>query len=197
MKNALLPVILTIAAVAASACTGFERQSGLTAPTAAGNNSMLGSWTSSSIIPTPSTCTDFKWTVSEQTALAAKGAFSATCAGDLKLTGIAQGGFTTASAIAWSAQGNATGPGLTSAQAHSVFERRYPTGSRPLPIGLYVSRKIVEAHGGEVGVDSTPSVGATFWFALPVQAWAGRRAPASPVTRHRPPERPGRLLAGH
>lgn len=60
------------------------------------------------------------------------------------------------------------GPGLTSAQAHSIFERRYPTGSRPLPIGLYVSRKIVEAHGGEVGVDSTPSVGATFWFALPV-----------------------------
>lgn len=60
------------------------------------------------------------------------------------------------------------GPGLTSAQAHAIFERRYPTGSRSLPIGLYVSRKIVEAHGGEVGVDSTPSVGATFWFALPV-----------------------------
>lgn len=114
MKNALLPVIFAIAAVAASACTSFERQSGLTAPTAAGNNSMLGSWTSASLIPTPSSCTDFKWTVSEQTALAAKGAFSATCAGDLKLTGIAQGGFTTASAIAWSAQGNATGPGLTS-----------------------------------------------------------------------------------
>lgn len=62
------------------------------------------------------------------------------------------------------------GPGLTSAQAHSIFERRYPTGGRPLPIGLYVSRKIVEAHGGEVGVDSTPSIGATFWFALPVMA---------------------------
>lgn len=60
------------------------------------------------------------------------------------------------------------GPGLTSTQAHAIFERRHPAGGRTQPIGLYVSRKIVEAHGGEVGVDSTPSVGTTFWFALPV-----------------------------
>lgn len=62
------------------------------------------------------------------------------------------------------------GPGLTSAQARAIFERRYPTGTRALSIGLYVSRKIVEAHGGKVGVDSTPSVGATFWLTLPVTA---------------------------
>lgn len=60
------------------------------------------------------------------------------------------------------------GPGLTSAQSRAIFERRYPTGTRSLPIGLYVSRKIVEAHGGKVGADSTPSVGAAFWFTLPV-----------------------------
>ena len=45
----------------------------------------MGSWTSSSLIPSPSTCTDFKWNVSEQTADSAKGSFSATCANDLKL----------------------------------------------------------------------------------------------------------------
>ncbi len=61
-----------------------------------------------------------------------------------------------------------SGPGLTSAQAKAIFERRYPTGTRALPIGLYVSRKIIEAHGGKVGVESTPSVGATFWFTMPV-----------------------------
>lgn len=114
MKNRILVAVFSMAAVAASACTGFERQSGLTGPSAAGNNSMLGTWTSSSIIPAPSTCTDFKWTVSEQTAISAKGAFSATCAGQLRLTGIAEGAFTTPTQVSWKAQGNATAPGLTS-----------------------------------------------------------------------------------
>ncbi|MBA3457007.1 MAG: hypothetical protein H0T42_28220 [Deltaproteobacteria bacterium] len=60
------------------------------------------------------------------------------------------------------------GPGLTATQSRAIFERRNPAAARTQPIGLYISRKIVEAHGGEVGIDSTPSVGATFWFALPV-----------------------------
>lgn len=114
MKNCTLLVVLSISAAAAAGCTGFERQSSLTAPTAAGNNSLLGNWTSATIIPTPSTCTEFQWNVSEQTATSAKGSFSATCPGDLKLTGTAQGAFTSPTAISWSAQGNATAPGLTS-----------------------------------------------------------------------------------
>jgi hypothetical protein len=114
MKNRLCLIILSATAVAAASCTSLERQSSLTSPTAAGNNSLMGSWTSSTLIPTPSTCTDFKWNVSEQTGTSAKGAFSATCPGDLKLTGTAEGAFTSAAAIAWSADGNATAPGLTS-----------------------------------------------------------------------------------
>jgi hypothetical protein len=114
MKNRLCLIILSATAFAAAGCTSLERQSSLTAPTAAGNNSLMGSWTSSTLIPTPSTCTDFKWNVSEQTGTSAKGAFSATCPGDLKLTGTAEGAFTSAAAIAWSADGNATAPGLTS-----------------------------------------------------------------------------------
>jgi hypothetical protein len=114
MKNRLCLIILSATALAAAGCTSLERQSSLTSPTAAGNNSLMGSWTSSTLIPTPSTCTDFKWNVSEQTATSAKGAFSATCPGDLKLTGTAEGAFTSAAAIAWSADGNATAPGLTS-----------------------------------------------------------------------------------
>ena len=74
----------------------------------------MGSWTSSSLIPSPSSCTDFKWNVTEQTGTSAKGSFTATCASDLKLTGTAQGAFTAAGAIAWTATGNATAPGLTS-----------------------------------------------------------------------------------
>ena len=114
MKNRTLLVALSIAAASAAGCTGVEHDSSPAGPTAAGSNSLLGAWTSSSVIPSPSTCTDFVWTVTEQTGTSARGSFSATCAGELKLTGVAQGAFTSPSAIAWSASGNATGPGLTS-----------------------------------------------------------------------------------
>jgi hypothetical protein len=72
----------------------------------------MGNWTSSSLIPTPSTCADFKWNVTEQTATSARGSFSATCANDLKLTGTAQGNLS-GSTIDWSAQGVATAPGIS------------------------------------------------------------------------------------
>jgi hypothetical protein len=114
MRNRLLLIVFSVTTVAAAGCTSLERESSLTSPSAGGNNSLLGSWTSSSLIPTPSACTDFKWNVSEQTGTSAKGSFSATCAGDLKLTGTAQGSFSAPTAIAWSAEGNATAPGLTS-----------------------------------------------------------------------------------
>ena len=113
MKKTLRLISFSFLA-AAAACTSIERESSLTSPSAGGNNSLLGNWTSSTLIPTPSTCSGFDWKVSEQTGTSAKGSFSATCPGDLKLTGVAQGGFTSPAAIAWTAEGNATGPGLTS-----------------------------------------------------------------------------------
>jgi hypothetical protein len=114
MKNRILMAIISVAASAAMGCAGFEHRSSSTEPSAAGNNSLLGNWTSSTLIPTPSTCTDFKWNVTEQTATSAKGSFSASCPGDLKFTGQAQGTLTSPVQINWSATGNATGPGLTS-----------------------------------------------------------------------------------
>jgi hypothetical protein len=111
MRNRAL---IAIVIAAAAGCTSFERKSSLTGPTAAGTSSLLGTWTSSSIIPSPSSCTDFKWNVTEQTGTSAKGSFSATCAGDLKLAGTAQGVLQNTSTIAWSAQGTATAPGLPS-----------------------------------------------------------------------------------
>ena len=114
MTNRLLPIILSISAILTTGCIGFERESSLTGPTAISTNALMGSWSAANLIPSPNTCTDFVWNVSEQTATSAKGAFSATCAGDLKVNGTAQGALTTSGAISWSAQGNATAPGLTS-----------------------------------------------------------------------------------
>ena len=109
----LAPLALCLA-VAASTAACFEYESGksTTGPSAAGSGSLMGNWTSSSLIPTPSTCADFKWNVTEQTATAARGSFSATCANDLKLTGTAQGTLT-GSTIDWNAQGVANAPGIS------------------------------------------------------------------------------------
>lgn len=114
MKNRTLMVMLAVSAVAVSGCFSFEHTSSVTEPGITGTNALMGTWTSSNLIPSPSACSDFKWTVSEQTATRAKGAFSASCAADLKLSGTAEGELTSGTSLKWSASGNATAPGLTS-----------------------------------------------------------------------------------
>lgn len=106
-------VALSAAIAVASGCIGFERKSTLTGPTATGMSALMGSWTSSNIIPDPGQCTDFKWNVDEQTGNSASGRFSATCAGDLKLNGTARGTLS-GSIVAWSADADATAPELSS-----------------------------------------------------------------------------------
>ncbi|WP_445243869.1 sensor histidine kinase [Microcoleus sp. S13_B4] len=63
------------------------------------------------------------------------------------------------------------GVGISAKQRESLFElyvqdpnSRQLTG---LGLGLYLSKQIIKAHGGFIGVESTPGGGSTFWFSLP------------------------------
>jgi signal transduction histidine kinase len=63
------------------------------------------------------------------------------------------------------------GVGLAAEDCTTLFER-YARGTKArrssgIGLGLYLCRQIVLAHGGNIGVVSTPGQGAKFWFTLP------------------------------
>jgi PAS domain S-box-containing protein len=66
------------------------------------------------------------------------------------------------------------GVGLTSAEQTRIFERFYRVDgalsrkTQGTGLGLYLSRAIIEAHGGRMWVESTPGKGSTFYFSLPL-----------------------------
>jgi signal transduction histidine kinase/integral membrane sensor domain MASE1 len=64
------------------------------------------------------------------------------------------------------------GVGISTQQSQDLFQRPYLRNQTDrhltgIGLGLFLSRQIIQAHGGEIGVDSTLSEGSTFWFTLP------------------------------
>lgn len=63
-----------------------------------------------------------------------------------------------------------TGPGLKPEEVSVIFDRFRQVekrGRRALGLGLYISRSIVESHGGQIWAESVPGEGSTFVFTLP------------------------------
>jgi signal transduction histidine kinase/CheY-like chemotaxis protein len=87
-----------------------------------------------------------------------------------------------------------TGRGIPADQLPKVFEEFYHDGGAATPpaerlggigLGLPLSKRLIELHGGHIGVESAVGRGTYFWFELPIAApeTAGR---AGQPTRHRP-----------
>lgn len=71
------------------------------------------------------------------------------------------------------------GPGIAADEREQLFQEFARLSARPTGgesstgLGLAISRRIVEAHGGRIGVDSEPGHGANFWFVLPREVQNG------------------------
>jgi signal transduction histidine kinase len=68
-----------------------------------------------------------------------------------------------------------TGPGIASEQANRIFDEFYQVRhpgekkSKGAGLGLAISKKLVEMHGGRIWVESTRGTGSTFFFTVPAE----------------------------
>lgn len=66
------------------------------------------------------------------------------------------------------------GPGIPEEKIPFLFDRYYRADDNAimysgLGLGLYICSEIIKRHEGEIGVESEPGKGSTFWFTLPLE----------------------------
>lgn len=65
------------------------------------------------------------------------------------------------------------GTGISAEEREYIFDMFYkgdPSQKESYGLGLYVSKRILEAHGSKLCFESEPGKGSTFWFTLPAMA---------------------------
>jgi signal transduction histidine kinase len=63
-----------------------------------------------------------------------------------------------------------SGGGIDEGEREDIFRQFYSKGTKNgAGLGLAICRGIIEAHGGVIGVDSTPGKGSCFYFRIPKQ----------------------------
>lgn len=79
---------------------------------------------------------------------------------------------------AWKIEVQDQGPGILPEDRTRLFKEFSRLSSRPTAgekstgLGLAITQRIIQAHQGEIGVDSKPGAGATFWVTLPIASSA-------------------------
>jgi signal transduction histidine kinase len=77
-----------------------------------------------------------------------------------------------------------TGSGIPGNMLEAIFERFWQVGKndrRGVGLGLYISRCIVETHGGRIWAESKPGEGSTICFTLPTPPDTPMDSPISPA----------------
>jgi signal transduction histidine kinase len=83
-----------------------------------------------------------------------------------------------------------TGVGIAAPMLEAVFERFWQVGKddrRGMGLGLYISRCIVESHGGRIWAESKVGKGSEFYFTLPVTSKRPRRSTARSAAPEKTP----------
>lgn len=92
-----------------------------------------------------------------------------------------------------------TGTGIAPEHLPKMFTEFFPSGEAPIHpreslggvgLGLPLSKRFVELHGGRIGVESRIGTGTTVWFTLPTDP-SDDHTPGEPRRQDRPGERPG------
>ena len=61
-----------------------------------------------------------------------------------------------------------TGPGIPEENIHDIFDKYKKLHEKGTGLGLYIARQIINAHGGNIWVESNGKTGSNFFFTVPV-----------------------------
>ena len=61
-----------------------------------------------------------------------------------------------------------SGKGIQAGDFEKIFKPFYTTKTIGIGMGLSITKRIIEVHGGKLLAENNPDMGATFLFTLPV-----------------------------